>query len=110
MLIAKRILHLNSFDKPSIEVCLYAPQEQDGAFFCRYTIGWPNGIVESAGWGVDAIQAILLTLQKIGVDVYMSDAHANGSLIWREPDKGYGFPVPKNARDVLIGDDAVYDG
>jgi hypothetical protein len=47
-------------------------------------------------------------MQSIGTDIYFSEYHKSGQLMWEAPGKGYGFPVPHNARDLLIGDDAVY--
>jgi hypothetical protein len=42
----------------------------------------------------------------IGAEIYTSDYHKLGQLIWREPAQGYGFPVPLSIRDLLVGDDA----
>lgn len=58
----------------------------------------------SAG-GVDAVQALELALKIIGAQLYASDHHASGRLMWEAPGKGYGFPVPTSMRDLLIGDD-----
>jgi len=52
------------------------------------------------------VQAVLLTMQKIGTEIYMSEYHKSGRLLWTAPGRGYGFPVPSNLRDLLIGDDA----
>ena len=51
------------------------------------------------------MQAIILAMQKIGADLYFSEHHAAKRLSWGEPGAGYGFPVPQNARDNLVGDD-----
>ncbi len=45
----------------------------------------------------------------IGADLYTSSYHRNGELQslgdgWT----GYGFPVPYNLRDALIGEDARF--
>jgi len=81
-------------------------QDSSGAWFCRYEVAWPHGRWSSAGWGVDAVQAVLLTMQKIGTEIYVSEYHKSGRLLWTAPGRGYGFPVPSNLRDLLIGDDA----
>jgi hypothetical protein len=44
-------------------------------------------------------------MEKIGVEIYGSDHHRSGKLEWLSTYKGYGFPVPHNSRDLLIGDD-----
>ena len=56
------------------------------------------------------MQALNLTLQKIGTELYMNPYHAAGELVWKGPGEGYGFPVPKNGRDFLIGFDKEFDG
>lgn len=61
-----------------------------------------------AGYGVDAIQALTITLGMIGAEFYSSSYHKSGSLVWDEPGNGYGFPLPPTLRDLLIGDDAKY--
>jgi hypothetical protein len=55
-------------------------------------------------------QAIHLTLQIIGSQIYFSDYHKTGRLYFEKLGTGYGFPVPKNARDLLVGDDKRFDG
>src|SRR4051795_12196053 len=68
-------------------------QDSSGARFCRYETAWPHGRWSSAGWGVDAVQAVLLTMQKIGTEIYASEYHKLSRLLWTAPGRGYGFPV-----------------
>ncbi|WP_375463193.1 DUF6968 family protein [uncultured Methylobacterium sp.] len=63
-------------------VHLHAPELDDGAWICRYEIEWPEGTRSSYGAGFDAVQAIHLTLQKIGLELYKSEPHAKGRLAW----------------------------
>ena len=93
-----------------IPIQLFAPEHTGHDWRCRYVIGWPNGKEESAAYGVDAMQALILTLQMIGARLYFSDYHKTGRLSFETPGSGYGFPVPMNARDLLIGDDARFEG
>ena len=51
------------------------------------------------------MQALHLALELIGAQIYASDHHASGKLMWLEPGKGYGFPVTRGIRDILLGDD-----
>jgi hypothetical protein len=53
------------------------------------------------------MQAVLLALQMIGAVLYTSDYHKSGKLFWEKPGRGYGFPVPSNLQDMLIGDDKI---
>ena len=109
MLIATRTLTLAGAEPMAIQIRLFSPEQgNDGGWFSRYEIDWPHARYVSTGWGVDAFQAIALTLQKIGVDIYFSEYHKSGKLMWKAAGQGYGFPVPKNARDMLVGEDAVF--
>lgn len=110
MMIGTRVLRLREADREvKVPVRLFAPEKGDGGgWFCRYQIGWPEEPHDYAGWGADAVQAILLTLEMIGIEIYVSEYHKSGRLMWEAPGKGYGFPVPRNARDLLIGDDAAF--
>ena len=88
-----------------IPIRIFTPEQgDDGGWFCRCEIAWLHGRWSSPGWGFDAVQAILLTMQKIGTELYMSEHHKPGRLMWTAPGRGYGFPVSRN---LLIGDDAL---
>jgi len=112
MLIAQRGLAFETTDGAMVEipVRLYAPEGNDKLWWCRYSIGWPDGIKNSKGYGIDQFQAISLTLQKIGAEIYCSDYHKTGRLQWDKPGSGYGFPVSTNIRNLLVGDDERFDG
>ncbi len=110
MIIARRQLRLvaNRTEK-SIEIRVFAPEQRDGAWWCAYEIEWPQALQASAGAGIDSVQAIRITLEKIGTEIYSSEAHRSGRLVWDKAGNGYGFPVPKNIRHMLVGDDALFD-
>jgi len=61
-----------------------------------------------SGAGVDALQALMIALQMIGVQIYTSSYHYDGALRAYEGQEGYGFPVSRNVRDMLIGVDKIY--
>ncbi len=98
-------LHLPTQDI-DISIRIFLPAEDNDSWRCPYEIDWPDGKKSSAAVGVDSVQAILLALQKIGIEIYTSDYHKRGQLTWFEPNQGYGFPVTKNVRDLLKGADA----
>jgi hypothetical protein len=106
MVIAQRRLVISdpAGDK-DVLIRLYQPEGQDGAWSCRYEIDWPGRARSSYAGGADSMQALMLALQKIGIEIYTSSYHESGSLKWTEPNRGYGFPVGFNVRDLLIGDD-----
>lgn len=112
MLVAKRDLHYTSEsgNVTVVSVCLFAPEGSDKHWWCRYSIDWPDGVQTGSGHGVDPMQALHLTLQIIGSQIYFSDYHKTGRLYFERPGTGYGFPVPKNARDLLVGDDKRFEG
>jgi len=109
MLIATRVLILR---RPSgdieIPIRIFAPEQQEVDWACQIEIGWPEGTFSKAIYGVDAAQALQLALQLIGVQIYTSAHHASGKLTWLDSGKGYGFPVPNNLRDLLVGDDKKF--
>jgi Domain of unknown function (DUF6968) len=105
-MIASRVLKCKTDNGlVDVPVRLYAPEQVDGAWRCLYEIAWPDGTWSSVGWGVDAVQALLLALQKIGVELYTSEYHERGELYWTEPGQGFGFPVVDAMRNLLVGED-----
>jgi hypothetical protein len=112
MLIASRELRYETEDGTviSVPIRIYAPEGAGKDWRSRFTIGWPNGVYAGAGHGVDQVQALILALQSIGVKIYFSDYHKTGRLYFDKPGNGYDFPVPKNARDLLVGDDKKFGG
>ena len=113
MVIATRVLVLRG-ESGDVEVPIriFAP-EYEGEFHrwaCRYEVQWPDGIFSSEAYGEDGVQAIELAFQKIGIELYVSDEHKSGRLGWGAPGNGYGFPVAKTVRDLLVGYDKQFYG
>ena len=93
-----------------IPVRVYAPIPDDDAWRCAYEIDWPDRQKSSAALGIDALHALQLAMQKIAIEIYTSSYHKSGRLYWERPGGGYRFPIAKNSRDLLIGDDKEFDG
>ena len=111
MIIGSRTLTVETEDGPkAFEVRLYDPQPWDSLYRCDYEIDWPEGTARSWAAGNDGLHAIFLAMQKIAQDLYMSRYHAERSMSWKKPWVGYGFPMPTNGRDLLIGDDKKFYG
>lgn len=110
MLVGTRVLQLTA-DTGVVEVPvrIFQPVEDGSAWACRYEIAWPFEVRQSAAWGVDALQAVHAAMQRIAIELYMSPYHAQGLLAWGDG-AGYGFPMPKNGRDLLVGYDREFDG
>ena len=94
----------------TLEVRMHLPTGQGSAWSCRYEIDWPDDRYESEAWGVDALQAVHMAMQKIAHDLYASPYHKQGLLSWPGQGLGYGFPMAQNGRDLLIGADSEFDG
>src|SRR4051794_9829116 len=106
MIVATRDLVLHNQARViNIPIRIHAPEKAKVDWICRFEIGWPEGKVERWGTGADAVQALLFAMQMIGAEVYASFQHTSGRLEWLEAGRGYGFPVPDNIRNLLIGDD-----
>lgn len=110
MIVASRTLFLRHGAKDiEVPIQVFAPEcEKPGVWNCRYDIGWPDGKRSYAGYGVDSMQALVITLGMIGAELYSSGFHKSGNLFWDKPSNGYGFPVAPTLRDLLQGDDAKY--
>jgi hypothetical protein len=91
-----------------IPIRIYAPEKEATGWICRFEIGWPEGTAKRWGTGSDAVQALLMALQMIGVEVYASRHHESGRLAWLAPGRGYGFPVSNNTRNLLVGEDKKF--
>jgi hypothetical protein len=108
MQIALRTLTYLEHDQAiQIQISISAPVQAEGPWFCEWSIDWPHGMRASRAYGVDGVQALRLTLEMIGTELYSSPYHATGHLYFEKPGDGYGFPVPSNLRDLLIGQDRL---
>jgi hypothetical protein len=91
-----------------IPIKIYLPiQQNDDSWQCEYEIGWPAEVRKSKAFGIDSIQALSLAMQKIGSEIYTSDAHRSGKLMWLKRKDGYGFPLPSGIRDLYEGADRL---
>jgi len=101
-IVATRELCLSGSEKKVI-VMIGKPQLFSDSinYYCPYQItGLEKGKVSYAG-GIDAIQAFLLALKKIGTDLYTSNEAISGTLFWEGGEKGnLGFPVPDSISDL----------
>ncbi|MCG5234411.1 DUF6968 family protein [Xanthobacter oligotrophicus] len=90
-----------------IEIRIYKPLQLLHSWGCKYEIDWPEGQYSITAQGEDALQSLTIALQMIGADLYTSTYHQEGSLRAYDSEEGYGFPVPNNLRDLLIGVDKM---
>lgn len=100
MAIATRTLRLRRADGDvEIPVRVYAPEQTDRTWGCRYEIAWPDRTKAVTALGVDSMQALILALEMIGAELYTSSQHQAGELVFERPGGGYGFPVAPSLRD-----------
>ena len=100
IVVAVRELDLD--DDKKIYITIGTPQEfpEGGNFYCPYKIdGLGDGSVYYAG-GVDAVQALELTLKRIGTDLYTSTEFTNDRLRHLGM-RNLGFPVPSSITDLV---------
>jgi hypothetical protein len=116
MLIATRTLQAETDNGPvPVEIRVQMPvQKDEHCFECTYEIAFPEGVFKSVAAGADGLQALHLCQQIIGSLLYASAWHKSGRLAWIDGDGkaagGYGFPVPRSIRDLLVGSDKIYEG
>jgi hypothetical protein len=100
--IATRELSLLAGKK--VTVLIGKPEKFSGAedYYCPYQIlGLGSERVRYAG-GIDAVQALELTLKMIGTDLYTSQEAQGNELSWNGGQKSgdLGFPVPNVLSDL----------
>jgi hypothetical protein len=111
-IIARRTLQIRSAGGvASFEARVMQPRRAKSIpYVCPIEIDWPGEPWHGEAYGVDEIQALVMALQMIGARLYTSSYHQSGHLVWTEQSKGYGFPVPRNLRDMLVGEDRTFEG
>lgn len=103
-IIATRTLQLSEekgvSESVPVVVEIYEPQsgEAEYEYFCWYKICGLGDERLKRCVGVDAVQALLVALVRIGSDLYSRDETKAGRLTWNQ-DENLGIPVP--FRDAL---------
>jgi len=108
MIILRRLLKLDADGgETDVPVTIHLPVDMQDHWRSDYEIGWPEGVRRGKGLGIDSVQALLIALMNIGAEIYASDAHRSGRLMWDRPGAGYGFPLVPGIRDLYEGDDRL---
>ena len=97
-IIARRSLLIDNDDAKRLEVNIYAPTEDGPDYRCLYEI-IDVGRAARSGYalGVDSLQALLLAIQRAGVDVAVSQYAKEKRLFWNGQNDDLGVPLPKSA-------------
>ncbi len=101
-IIARRDFEL--VDGNSVNVLVGVPDrfpDSEHDYYCPYQIlGLQDERVRYAA-GIDSIQAIMLALERIGIDLYTSEEYKDGRLKSQSHKKGdLGFPLPDGLSDI----------
>ena len=108
MVILDRTLRINAEGhQTEVPVRIHLPVNAGDHWQCEYEIGWSEHTRRSTAFGADSIQSLLIALQKVGAEIYTSEAHKSGKLSWLERGDGYGFPLPAGLRDLYEGNDRL---
>ncbi len=108
-MIGERILKIRvEQEQKDLAIRVDCPQGSGRIWTCSYEIDWPEGTKRMDAAGADAIQALQCALEMIGTELYTSSYHRKGVIGYWSDWVGYGFPVPNNIRDLLVGDDKKY--
>jgi hypothetical protein len=94
-------------DEVEVPVSIYLPIDKHDHWSCDYEIGWPDRRRRGKANGIDAVQALLIAMQMVGIELYTSEAHKSGNLKLDEPGGGYGFPLSYGVRDLYEGRDKL---
>lgn len=104
MIAAERTLYIRQADGDTpVLVRVEVPVADRGAWTCRFTIGWPDEPANGYATAYDGIQALLFAMERIAILMYVSPYHQARTLFLQEPGEGYGFPLPRNSRELAIG-------
>lgn len=86
----------------SFELTIFVPvlEEIDGAYKCAYAFhGWKEGTTR-AGFGVDAVQALVSALNNAGALLYTSDEYERSRITWLGSGN-LGLPVVDSIADLV---------
>jgi hypothetical protein len=70
-------------------------------YYCSYRIIGLQKEENGRVFGSDALQALQLTLIRVGAILYTSEEWKNGNLSWNG-DRDLGFPLPDSLKDLLL--------
>ena len=86
-------------DGQNVECRFYQPTQDGTDFSCRYTINLPGKPEERHGYGVDAIQALLLATKKAHIDLLLLRDQKGLRVEWLD-EENLGLPLDEEFRDL----------
>lgn len=98
VIVATRELELGG--KPRVSVVVGKPERfpDESGFYCAFQITGLGDDTIKYGAGEDAVQALMLTLKRIGAFLYTSAEAKSGVLTWAcaTTPGDLGFPIPES--------------
>jgi hypothetical protein len=89
-----------------VTVSIFQPIEYETEKWgCDYQIEWPVRAKRKTIYGVDSMQALVLAMYLVPIELYISEPHKQGNLKWLEQGEGYGFPLSQSFSDLAEGRD-----
>jgi hypothetical protein len=68
-------------DGADLAVRFYQPEKAPGGEFqCRWTVAWPEGLAGRYARGEDGVQALLLAMRSVQLELVESDYYKSGKL------------------------------
>ena len=100
------MLHLQDGDEirdVAVEIFAPTPADEKGSstWKCEYRITGLSKTIDRQAYGVDGVQALILALEIIGVDLNFSDERKANLLYWFEPNDDLGFRVTESVNEGL---------
>ena len=93
--IARRVFKVDGHD---VECRFLKPEEDDGSFFCRVQIDWPEGTKSKKAGGVDEVQALLLGMMLAHTDL-LAARNMDGRVVEWLDEQSLGLPVASSVQD-----------
>ena len=74
------------------------PVLDDQDYRCDIEIDWPKPCTFKHAYGVDEVQALLLAMQRVHVDLLAARENSGKLVSWLDQ-RSLGLPIPNTARD-----------
>lgn len=75
------------------------PKSEFGDYMCEYEVVGLSRKIQSAGYGVDTVQAVLHAMNGLGTRLYCSNEYKAGQLTWLDS-YDLKLPFPFGAEDI----------
>jgi hypothetical protein len=92
------IVRVFQVDGRDVDCKFFRPEETGDDYICRYIIDFPDKPKVSQGYGVDAVQALLLAMKKAHVELLFARNKMERRVEWLEQGN-LGLPLDEAVRE-----------